>query len=1257
MEGLMVLFGLTLAGIAFLLPIVSFFLALGNQRRMRALEETVARLQRQLSALEPRAGAAPAPSVARAPAAVPREAVPAPPQPAASPPPLPAAPPPPLPPSPSQPITAATSPLPVTPLAQLPPPVAPPPARPVAPAPQTPAAARPAAAAPAPAEATRVPPRPPAPPAQRPAPPSPPSKGGGFDWESLIGVRLFSAVAGIALVFAAIFFLRYSIERGWLQPAVRVAIGVLIGVGLLVVCERRAARRYRITANALDAAAVSILFATFFAAHALWQLIPVWLTFLLLGLVAAVAVLLSIRHESLFIAVLGLLGGFSTPALLSTGENRPIPLFAYLLLLNLGLAWVARARGWPVLTGLSLALTTLYQWAWVFKFLDAAQVELAGAIFLVFPAALFGVLALARRREGKDAPAERRLQDTALFGAALPLLFTLYLAAVPGYGARFLVLFGLLLLIDVALLALGLARREFLLHLAGGLGTLVSLVVWLAQSYTSAAWPAVLGIVAVLFLVYLLAETLASALGRKTDRPLGLATLVAPLLLVALPALVALEPSVERPLPLFATAFVLLGLAAAAAIARARGSLYYVAVFFVLVAEAAWSARYLTPERLGSALLLYLAFGLACLGIPVLARRLERPLVPRWGGGAVLIAALVLLLYLADHRVAPGALFGLALLLAILNAGLFVETAAARLPALGVVGGFLSWIVLGAWWLEGASSVALLPALAVVTGLALLMLAGHVWVESRATAPATRGFSIGDGLGLVAHVFLLAVAADSQLGIPPGPVFAALAVLALAFAGAALYLRAGAFHAAATLAGAIVLLTWIASAPTAGWCSVGLLALAALAAFTLVAMRLGRTTRDTGPAWSAAAVIALLALHFGAMLSSGSNAPSTAVLAAAHVAALGALLAVATARGWLKLGLLAVATSAFAALVFATLHGSPGEWPARLGLAAAIYAVFLAWPFAAGDSAVASREPWLAAILASAPFFFLARQALVAGGYKPVIGTLPLAQAVAMALLLRRLLAVEPARGRDSARLALVAGAALAFVTLAIPLQLEKQWITIGWALEGAALAWLYRRIAHRGLLLTSAGLLVAAFVRLAANPEIFRYAPRSEVPIFNWYLYTYLACVAALVIAGRLLRPADDRLVAGLPRASTAAFTGAGVLLFLLLNIEIADFYAEGPTVAFSFGARLDQDLTYTIGWLVFGLGVLAVGIVTRSRGARLAALALVTVTGCKGFLYDLSRLGGLYRVASFVGLAVALSLVALALQKYVLAGSKEKA
>lgn len=1067
-----------------------------------------------------------------------------------------------------------------------------------------------------------------------------------------MGVRLFSAVAGVALVLAAIFFLRYSVERGWLQPPVRVAIGILTGLALLVVCERKAARRYPVTANALDAAAVSILFATFFAAHALWKLIPVLPAFLLLALVAAVAVLLSIRHESLFIAVLGLLGGFSTPALLSTGENRPIPLFAYLLLLNVGLAWVARERGWPILTGLSLILTTFYQWAWVLKFLDAAQMPLAAGIFLVFPAVSLGLLVLVRRRSSPRA--DRPLQDTALLGAGLPLLFAVYLAAVPAYGARFFVLFGLLFLIDVSLFGAGVARREPLLHLAGGLGTLLTFVVWLARSYSSDAWPAVLAALVLFFVFYLLAERAAAAMGRGDDPILSAATMSAPLLLVAGPVLVALEPAVERPLLLFGVAFGLLVLAAIAAIRRERGALYFVAALFVLVAEAAWSTRYLAPERLSSALALYLAFGVLYLGVPLLARRLGRPLAPPWGGGAVLVAALVLLLYLAGDRVAPGALFGLALLLAVLNAGLFVEAAATRVSGLVLVGGLLSWIVLGAWWLEGASAVALLPALAVVTGLALLMIAGRTWVQAQA-AGTSDAVDPGSTLGLVAHLFLLAVAVDPKLAVPPGPLFAALAVLALAFAASALRVRRGHLHAAATVAAAVVLLAWTANAPTAAWSTVGLAALAALAVFALATIRLARAVGDARPAWAAAAAVALFALHLGAILAGGADAPATPVLAIAHILALATLLAVATARGWHALGLLAVATGAIALSTFVASHLGPEEWGARLGLAAAIYVVFLAWPVAAGAAAVRPRAPWLAAVLASVPFFFAARPALVAGGFGSVIGVLPLAQAAAMVLLLRRLLAIEPPRRRDEGRLALVAGAALAFVTVAIPLQLDKQWITIGWALEGAALAWLYRRIPHRGLLWTSAGLFVAAFVRLALNPEVFRYSPRSATPVFNWYLYTYILCATALLFGGWLLLETGDRLVAGLPRTSTAALAGAGVLLFLLLNIEIADFYGEGPTITFRFGTRLDQDLTYTIGWLAFGLALLAVGIATRSRGARLAALFLVAVTACKGFLYDLSRLGGLYRVVSFVGLAVALALVSLALQRFVLVRPRE--
>ena len=154
---------------------------------------------------------------------------------------------------------------------------------------------------------------------------------------------------------------------------------------------------------------------------------------------------------------------------------------------------------------------------------------------------------------------------------------------------------------------------------------------------------------------------------------------------------------------------------------------------------------------------------------------------------------------------------------------------------------------------------------------------------------------------------------------------------------------------------------------------------------------------------------------------------------------------------------------------------------------------------------------------------------------------------------------------------------------------------------------------------------------------------------IFNWYLYTYLICARRRCSSRRGSCRRPTIACAGAPRARRLLPAAGVVLLFLLLNIEIADFYAAGPTIMFRFGVSVAQDLTYTIGWLMFGMVLLAAGIYLRNRPARVAAVALIAVTTFKCFLYDLGSLEGLSRVASFVGLAISLALVSLALQKYV--------
>ena len=242
-------------------------------------------------------------------------------------------------------------------------------------------------------------------------------------------------------------------------------------------------------------------------------------------------------------------------------------------------------------------------------------------------------------------------------------------------------------------------------------------------------------------------------------------------------------------------------------------------------------------------------------------------------------------------------------------------------------------------------------------------------------------------------------------------------------------------------------------------------------------------------------------------------------------------------------------------------------------LAAAMYAVFAAYPLVARPArAAAARDPYLAAVLASALFFFARARTRSTPGGLGWDGRRSSRSSMARCwrCCCASCCASSPQAQRDLGRLALVAGAALAFVTVAIPLQLDHQWITIGWALEGAALAWLYRRIPHRGLLYCGAGAARRrCSSRLALNPEVLVYEPRGAMRIFNWYLYTYLD------LRGRDVRwprggsrPTDDRLARRRCRACRRCCRPpACILLFLLLNIEIADYYATGPAITFRFG------------------------------------------------------------------------------------------
>ena len=316
------------------------------------------------------------------------------------------------------------------------------------------------------------------------------------------------------------------------------------------------------------------------------------------------------------------------------------------------------------------------------------------------------------------------------------------------------------------------------------------------------------------------------------------------------------------------------------------------------------------------------------------------------------------------------------------------------------------------------------------------------------------------------------------------------------------------------------------------------------------------------------------------------------------------------------------------------------------------FAVFALFPFVFLRKFANKAAPWAAAAMAGPLQFFLIHRFMKAVHPNHVMGLLPAAFALpelsSLAAVLKKISAGEKAR---LAQTAWFGGAALFFITLIFPIQFERQWITIGWALEGAALLWLFHRVAHTGLRLAGIGLLGAAFVRLALNPAVLEYHARAATPVFNWYLYTYGIVTAALFVGAKLLdKPRNIVLEFNW---QPILYTLGTVLAFWLLNIEIADYFsAPGSTLTFQFEGNFGRDMTYSIGWALFALGLLVAGIVKKVPASRYGAIGLLCVTLVKLFFHDLPQLKELFRIGAFVGVAVIAMLASYAYHKFFSAG-----
>lgn len=183
-------------------------------------------------------------------------------------------------------------------------------------------------------------------------------------WELLIGRKGLGWVAVILLLFGTAFFLRYAYENQWIGPLGRVAVGLLIGLTLIVAGFRYHRRDWRVFSQMLSSGGIVTLFLAVFSAFGFYHLIPQRTAGVFLTVVILESALLAVLYRAPTLAWMSLIGGLLTPVLMRSEADQYQSLFTYLVVLNLGVLLLVGWRRWGGLTTLALLGTQGLFWAW-----------------------------------------------------------------------------------------------------------------------------------------------------------------------------------------------------------------------------------------------------------------------------------------------------------------------------------------------------------------------------------------------------------------------------------------------------------------------------------------------------------------------------------------------------------------------------------------------------------------------------------------------------------------------------------------------------------------------------------------------------------------------------------------------------------------------------------------------------------------------------------------------------------------------------
>lgn len=183
------------------------------------------------------------------------------------------------------------------------------------------------------------------------------------DFERFVGENLIAKIAIVILVLGISYFVKYAIDKNWINEIGRVAIGLLSGL-ILVGVSHYLQKQYKSFSSILVAGAITIFYFTIGYGFHVYHLYSQTTAFSIMVIITVFSVLISLYYDRQELALLSTIGGFAVPFMVSTGDGNYVVLFTYLIILNCGLFVLSYFKNWSRVQIVAFLFTHLIYGIW-----------------------------------------------------------------------------------------------------------------------------------------------------------------------------------------------------------------------------------------------------------------------------------------------------------------------------------------------------------------------------------------------------------------------------------------------------------------------------------------------------------------------------------------------------------------------------------------------------------------------------------------------------------------------------------------------------------------------------------------------------------------------------------------------------------------------------------------------------------------------------------------------------------------------------